>query len=121
MVNVKTLARYNIFKDALCSATENAVSDAIDIQHSDGNFSIAVSASTSVADVNWTYEVSEDGTNFDITSTSPTRTIIDAHAGVYQVVGFNVPLSKRIRIRATGDGSNPAGLTVNAKLMFSED
>lgn len=114
-------SREKIFNAALCSGTGNTVSRAIDITDCDqGDLAIQIAASTSAATITVTYEVSHDGTNYDTTTTTPTRTIISGLAKNTIVKGFDVPVAKYMKIRATGTGSNPSGTTVTGYLMMDE-
>lgn len=116
-----SMARHSIFSAALCSGTGNAVSTSIDVTNASGDFSVGlVAAGTSAATIIVTYECSQDGTNYDTTTTSPTRTIISALSTSYKVVGFDLPVCKRVKIRATGNAGNPASVTVTGHLMFTE-
>jgi hypothetical protein len=120
------VAKYRVFQAALCSATENYVSSAIPVEYSAGagNMSIFMSASTSNADIDLTYEVSHDNTNFDTETTSPTRTIKEAATnalGVYKSYPFSLPVCKYVRFRLTGSGTNPASTTVTGSFLFDEE
>jgi len=114
-------ARYKIFTAALCSATGNAVSTGIDITKASGNFSFSGALSSSVSSAEVTYEVSDDGTNYDVTTSDPSRTIISLLKGLELVKGFNLPVAQKVRIRVTGTTGNPASLTVTGELSFTED
>lgn len=115
-----TMANYSLFAAALCSGTGNCVSTGIDVTRAAGDFAVGLAASTSNAAITVTYEVSQDGTNYDTATTSPTRTIVAGLAKSYKVVGFDIPLCKKLKVRCTGTGSNPASTTVTGTLMFTE-
>jgi len=114
-------ARYKIFTAALCSGTGNAVSEAIDISRASGNFSFSGALSSSVSSAAVTYEVSNDGTNYDTSTTDPSRTILALLKGNEVVKGFNLPLAQKVKIRVTGTTGNPTSLTVTGELSFTED
>jgi hypothetical protein len=114
-------ARYKIFSAALVSGTGNTVSSAIDITRASGNFSFSGALSSSVSSAAVTYEVSNDGTNYDTSTTDPSRTIISLLKGNELVKGFNLPLAKRVRIRVTGTTDNPSSITCTGELSFTED
>jgi len=118
---VGRIARYSIFNEALVSGTGEAVSSAINIKNASGNFSFAGILSSSVSSAIVTYEASADGTNFDTTTTDPTRTVISVLKGVYLIKGFNLPLAKAVRIKVKGLTGNPTSVTVTGKLLFTED
>jgi len=114
-------ARYKIFDAALCSGATATVSTGIDISRASGNFSFSGALSSSVASASVTYEVSNDGTNYDVTTTDPTRTVISLLKGVELVKGFNLPLAQKVRIRCTGLTGNGTNNTVTGELSFTED
>jgi hypothetical protein len=115
-------AKYKIFEAVLVSATENAVSEGIPIDTATGNFSFSGSLSSSVSSASVVYEVSNDGTNYDTTTSDPTRTIVSVLKGLEIVKGFNLPVAKKVRIRVTGLAGQPAStVTCTGELSFTEE
>ena len=122
------MARYKIFNATSVNQNGNVVSDAINISRSTGDFSLeylasSVAASAGDIDINLDFEVSQDGTNYDTVSSDPTRVIVDALSNTTAITdGFNLPLAKFVRIRATGgSATNPSTAVLYGSLQFTED
>jgi hypothetical protein len=116
-----SMAKYLIFDGTALVSTNSATSNAIEIKNAAGDFAVALKATGAGADIKVEYEVSQDGTTYDSTTTSPTRTILSSLGVNYLVTGFDVPVAEYVRIKLTGNAGNATeNVTVVGRLMFNE-
>lgn len=111
--------REKIFDAVVVASTGNVASSAIDVRDGTGDFSIQMVGGTG-ADLAVTYEASIDGSTYDTTTTSPSRTIMSSVTTATLVKGFDIPVSKQILIRVTGNAGNATNATVTGWFMQSE-
>lgn len=121
-------ARFKVFNATPIVTSTDVASEPINISRATGNFSLsylasAVAASAGDIDINLDFEVSQDKVNYDTVSSDPTRVIVDALSNTTEITdGFNLPLAKWVRFRATGGaGTNPTTTVLYGSLQFTED
>jgi len=114
-----TMARKKIFDAEVVNATATVSSVAVDVTDSTGDFAVGLKGA-GTCDVKVEYKVSQDGTNYDTTTTSPSRTILSTISTNYLVTQFTPPPCKWIKIVLTGQGSNATNATVTGHLMYDE-
>jgi len=115
-----TMARFKAFDSEVVNATAAVESAVYDVSNSTGDFAVGMVGTGDTCTIKLEYACSQDGTNYDTTTTSPSRTILASQGTSYLVTKFHPPVCKYLKIVATGIGSNSTDATITGHVMFDE-
>lgn len=115
-----TMARFKAFNGDVVNATASVTSAVYDVSNSTGDFAVGMKGTGSTCTIQLEYQVSQDGTNYDSTTSSPSRVILATQGTSYLVTKFHPPVCKFLKIVATGTGSNSTNATLTGHIMWDE-